>query len=266
MDTSWFEDGLKVTVFDDIDGVLSIDKYELWWICTDAVKWKDFLSHDNSDIHWYKVKTFNMKYATYLGLQNSKLVSSIKPKNKGNKLMDSENKGVSHKANPKTYENLIINIEESEMVELKESCEREEKPDIQEDVVNNPSHYTSHPSGIECCEISSYLNSPLAQAFQYIFRGKLKDEYKQEVKKSLWWLNKLEEIIYENCECSVNMFCGSEDQKYEVIDKLMHVEESEEDKFKSTFYKMLWYLLDSDDNKFVSIMIDWVEKEIELIN
>lgn len=53
----------------------------------------------------------------------------------------------------------------------------------------NPSHYTSHPSGIECKEISKYLSGCLAQAFQYVWRCGQKDEPVQELKKALWFID-----------------------------------------------------------------------------
>ena len=66
------------------------------------------------------------------------------------------------------------------------------------DTVQNPKHYTTHPSGIECEEISSMLCSPLGQAFQYVFRRKQKGTEKQDLEKAVWWLKqKIEDI--ENC-------------------------------------------------------------------
>ena len=52
----------------------------------------------------------------------------------------------------------------------------------------NPSHYTSHPSGIECIEISKHLSGCLAQAFQYVWRCGQKDDPVQELKKAIWFI------------------------------------------------------------------------------
>jgi len=52
----------------------------------------------------------------------------------------------------------------------------------------NPSHYTSHPSGIECIEISKHLSGCLAQAFQYGWRCGKKDDPIQELKKAIWFI------------------------------------------------------------------------------
>lgn len=58
-----------------------------------------------------------------------------------------------------------------------------------EDVVNQPKHYTSHPSGIECIEISKYLSGCLAQAFQYVWRCGQKDDPVQELRKAIWFID-----------------------------------------------------------------------------
>ncbi|WP_245876557.1 DUF3310 domain-containing protein [Streptomyces uncialis] len=39
----------------------------------------------------------------------------------------------------------------------------------------SPAHYTSHPSGIECIEVTRHMNFPLGNAIKYIWRAGLKD-------------------------------------------------------------------------------------------
>lgn len=39
------------------------------------------------------------------------------------------------------------------------------------DPVDHPEHYTSHPSGIECIEITKHMNFCLGNAMKYIFRA-----------------------------------------------------------------------------------------------
>ena len=46
------------------------------------------------------------------------------------------------------------------------------------DQVNNPMHYTSDPSGIECIEITRHRNFNIGNAFKYLWRAGLKDEAK----------------------------------------------------------------------------------------
>lgn len=54
----------------------------------------------------------------------------------------------------------------------------------------NPSHYTTHPSGVQCIEISQHLSGCLAQAFQYVWRCGQKDDPAQELNKALWFIER----------------------------------------------------------------------------
>lgn len=62
-----------------------------------------------------------------------------------------------------------------------------------EDVVNHPSHYTSHPSGIECFDITKHLGLPIGTATKYAWRTGLKDtlKAKEDLEKAKWYV--------ENC-------------------------------------------------------------------
>lgn len=67
--------------------------------------------------------------------------------------------------------------------------------------VNHPQHYTSHPSGIECIQITRHMNFNLGNAIKYIWRAeeKNKDNPILDLKKAIWYLEdevkKLEEKI-----------------------------------------------------------------------
>lgn len=58
------------------------------------------------------------------------------------------------------------------------------------DPVNNPSHYTSHPSGIECIEIARHHNFNIGNVIKYIWRAGLKDEgaLVEDLQKAAWYL------------------------------------------------------------------------------
>ncbi|MFF9481415.1 DUF3310 domain-containing protein [Streptomyces sp. NPDC014733] len=47
-------------------------------------------------------------------------------------------------------------------------------PELASRTVVSPEHYTSHPSGIECIEITQHMNFPLGNAMKYIWRAGLK--------------------------------------------------------------------------------------------
>lgn len=42
--------------------------------------------------------------------------------------------------------------------------------------VNHPPHYTQHPSGVECIEITQHMNFNLGNAPKYIWRAGLKSK------------------------------------------------------------------------------------------
>jgi hypothetical protein len=52
--------------------------------------------------------------------------------------------------------------------------ERAEAPEV--DVVNHPSHYTAHPSGVECIEITEHMSFTVGNAVKYLWRADLKHE------------------------------------------------------------------------------------------
>ena len=47
------------------------------------------------------------------------------------------------------------------------------------DIVNNPPHYTSDPSGIECIQITRHRNYNIGNAIKYLWRAGLKSDPKQ---------------------------------------------------------------------------------------
>lgn len=60
-----------------------------------------------------------------------------------------------------------------------------------EDVVDNPRHYRSHPSGIECIEISEHMSFCLGNALKYIWRaGKKTESPIQDLQKAAWYLER----------------------------------------------------------------------------
>jgi len=56
------------------------------------------------------------------------------------------------------------------------------------DMVNHPTHYTSHKSGVECIVFSRYLPASLANTFKYVWRCGEKGNPVQDLQKALWYL------------------------------------------------------------------------------
>ena len=59
------------------------------------------------------------------------------------------------------------------------------------DMVNHPPHYTSHPSGVECIDITRHMGFNLGNALKYIWRADLKhdDNGVEDLKKAIFYLN-----------------------------------------------------------------------------
>ena len=58
------------------------------------------------------------------------------------------------------------------------------------DPVNNPKHYTSHPSGIECIQITEHMGFALGNAVKYIWRADLKLDAIEDLKKARWYIDR----------------------------------------------------------------------------
>lgn len=61
---------------------------------------------------------------------------------------------------------------------------------IMTDNVNKPPHYTAHPSGVECIQITEHMNFCLGNALKYIWRAGLKQNEVEDLKKAVWYLNR----------------------------------------------------------------------------
>ena len=58
------------------------------------------------------------------------------------------------------------------------------------DPVNHPNHYTSHPSGIECIQITEHMDFNLGNALKYIWRADLKHDAIEDLNKALFYINR----------------------------------------------------------------------------
>lgn len=58
------------------------------------------------------------------------------------------------------------------------------------DTVNHPTHYTKHPSGVECIQITEHMNFCLGNAIKYIWRADLKNDSVEDLKKAIWYINR----------------------------------------------------------------------------
>lgn len=58
------------------------------------------------------------------------------------------------------------------------------------DPVNHPTHYTSHPSGVECIEITRHCSFNIGNAIKYLWRAGLKHgNAVEDLKKAVFYIN-----------------------------------------------------------------------------
>lgn len=57
------------------------------------------------------------------------------------------------------------------------------------DSVNHPKHYTKHPSGVECIQITEHMNFNLGNAMKYIWRAEEKNGL-EDLRKAAWYINR----------------------------------------------------------------------------
>lgn len=59
-----------------------------------------------------------------------------------------------------------------------------------EDLVNHPKHYTSHPSGVECIQVTEHMGFNLGNAMKYIWRADEKGNAVEDLRKAVWYINR----------------------------------------------------------------------------
>lgn len=57
------------------------------------------------------------------------------------------------------------------------------------DPVNHPTHYTSHPSGIECITITEHMGFCVGNAIKYLWRADLKGGI-EDLEKARWYIER----------------------------------------------------------------------------
>ena len=58
------------------------------------------------------------------------------------------------------------------------------------DPVNHPKHYTSHPSGVECIQITEHMIFNLGNAIKYIWRADEKNDAIEDLRKARWYIDR----------------------------------------------------------------------------
>ena len=60
------------------------------------------------------------------------------------------------------------------------------------DSINHPSHYTSHPSGVECIDVVEHMTFNAGNAVKYLWRAGLKGGAPrlEDLKKARWYIDR----------------------------------------------------------------------------
>ena len=58
------------------------------------------------------------------------------------------------------------------------------------DPVNHPKHYTDHPSGVECIQVTEHMGFCLGNAIKYIWRADLKNDAIEDLEKAKWYIER----------------------------------------------------------------------------
>lgn len=58
------------------------------------------------------------------------------------------------------------------------------------DNVNNPKHYNSHPSGVECIQVTEHMGFCLGNAIKYIWRADEKGKAIEDLRKAIWYIER----------------------------------------------------------------------------
>lgn len=72
-------------------------------------------------------------------------------------------------------------------VQLRNLALVDEEP-AEVDMVNNPPHYTAHPSGVECIEITRHMGFNVGNAVKYLWRADLKGAAIQDLEKAAFYI------------------------------------------------------------------------------
>ena len=122
---------------------------------------------------------------------------------------------------------------------------------MKQEQVNHPTHYNSHPAGIECIDIIRHYTCDIANALKYLWRAGLKpemgkddaDKEIEDLKKALWYIEdyrvKIPQLLLSHFKSRARMqqivievtghaideiaYCGYEDHVADAIGHLLCV-------------------------------------------
>ena len=58
------------------------------------------------------------------------------------------------------------------------------------DAIDHPPHYTAHPSGVECIQVTEHMGFNLGNAVKYIWRCDLKADAIEDLEMAIWYIRR----------------------------------------------------------------------------
>ncbi len=62
--------------------------------------------------------------------------------------------------------------------------------ETEHDAINHPSHYTSHPSGVECITVVEHMPFNIGNAIKYLWRCGQKGDEVEDLRKAAWYVER----------------------------------------------------------------------------
>lgn len=69
-------------------------------------------------------------------------------------------------------------------------CHPTEEAPKAPDMVNHPPHYTSHPSGVECIQVTEHMSFCVGNAVKYLWRADEKGSAIEDLEKARWYITR----------------------------------------------------------------------------
>lgn len=64
-----------------------------------------------------------------------------------------------------------------------------------QDTVNHPPHYTAHPSGVECVQVTEHMDFLTGNAVKYLWRAGLKGDELEDLRKAAWYIARRIDLV-----------------------------------------------------------------------
>src|SRR4051812_3907224 len=89
----------------------------------------------------------------------------------------------------------VCGVKNDPSIEACNTCQMCKPPNFliqstNKEAVNHPSHYNSHPSGVEAIAICEHFNFNIGNAVKYLWRAGLKGEQLEDLKKAQWYISR----------------------------------------------------------------------------